>query len=189
MKVVAIYPNHLRNASCIFRHYSAIIGPVETLKESECRSACPVANALDVVGDRWTLLVIRDLMFMNKHEYHEFVNGPEGIATNILSDRLKRLVCTGLIDSFAHPDHKSKKLYYLTPKGKDLLPLMVEMILWGGTYRASPDMPKAHFNKIKRNPEKFIRNTIQELQGWEKKHIQKEQLKEGRGGGRKRKEK
>ena len=142
---------------------------METLKTSECRSACPVANALDVVGDRWTLLVIRDLMFMNKHEYHEFLNGPEGIATNILSDRLKRLVRTGLIDSLPHPDHKSKKLYYLTQKGKDLLPLMVEMILWGGTYRASPDMPKERFNRIKRNPKKFMQDTLRTLDAWEEK--------------------
>ena len=142
---------------------------METLEESECRSACPVANALDVVGDRWTLLVIRDLMFMNKHEYHEFLNGPEGIATNILSDRLKRLVCTELIGSLPHPDHKSKKLYYLTKKGKDLLPLMVEMILWGGTYRASPDMPKERFNRIKRNPKKFMQDTLRTLDAWEEK--------------------
>ena len=144
---------------------------VETLKESECRSACPVANALDVIGDRWTLLVIRDLMLMNQHEYHEFLSGPEGIASNILSDRLKRLVCTGLIDSLPHPDHKSKKLYYLTQKGKDLLPLMVEMILWGGAYRASPDMPKERFNKIKRNPKKFIQKVLRDLKAWEEEHL------------------
>ena len=144
---------------------------METLKKTECRSACPIANALDVVGDRWTLLVIRDLLFMNKHEYREFLEGPEGIATNILSDRLKRLMRTGLIDCVPHPDHKSKKLHYLTQEGKDLLPLMVEMILWGGTYRASPDMPKNHFEKIKRNPRKFIINTLQELKGWEKEHF------------------
>ncbi len=138
-----------------------------TLKKTECRSACPIANALDILGDRWTLLVVRDLMFMGKHEYYEFVKGPEGIATNILSDRLKRLVCMELIDSLPHPSHKSKKLYYLTQKGKDLLPLMVEMILWGGTYRASPDMPRAHFNRIKRDPKKFMQHTLRELKTWE----------------------
>ena len=147
------------------------MGIMETLKESECRSACPVANALDVIGDRWTLLVIRDLMLMNKHEYHEFLSGPEGIATNILSDRLKRLVCTGLVDSLPHPSHKSKKLYYLTQKGKDLLPLMVEMILWGGTHRAAPNMPKAHFNRIKSDPKGFMRKTLKELKIWEEKNI------------------
>jgi len=144
---------------------------MKKLKESECRSCCPVANALDVLGDRWTLLVIRDLMFMNKHEYHEFLDGPEGIATNILSDRLKRLVCTGVIDSRPHPAHKNKKLYYLTQPGKDLLPILVELILWGGTYRRAPDMPKARFEKIKRDPKKVMRETLQQLKAWEKKNL------------------
>ena len=144
---------------------------METLKETECRSYCPVANALDVLGDRWTLLVIRDLMLMNKHEYREFLGGPEGIATNILSDRLKRLVCTGVIDFKSHPAHKTKKIYYLTQKGKDLLPLIVEMILWGGTYRASPNMPKARFQKIKRDPKKFIRKIFQDLKIWEEENL------------------
>lgn len=144
---------------------------MQTLKKSECRSACPIANALDVLGDRWTLLVIRDLMFLNKHEYREFVSGPEGIATNILSDRLKRLARMGLIDSRPHPSHKTKKFYYLTQEGKDLLPLMVEMILWGGTYRASPDMPKARFDYVKRHPQKFMQETLRELEAWEAKHL------------------
>ena len=66
-------------------------------KQRECRSVCPVASALDMLGDRWTLLVVRDLMFFDRHEYHEFLAGPEGIATNILSDRLKRLLCVDVI--------------------------------------------------------------------------------------------
>ncbi len=144
---------------------------MQTLKKSECRSVCPIANALDVLGDRWTLLVIRDLMFLNKHEYREFIGGPEGIATNILSDRLKRLVRTGLIDSGPHPSHKTKKFYYLTQEGKDLLPLMVEMILWGGTYRASPDMPKARFEYVKRHPQRFMQETLRALEAWEAKHL------------------
>ena len=142
-----------------------------TPKKTECRSACPIANTLDILGDRWTLLVIRDLMFMGKHEYHEFVKGPEGIATNILSNRLKRLVCTQLVDSRPHPSHKSKKLYYLTQKGKDLLPLTVEMILWGGTHRAAPDMPKARFNRVKRDPKGLIRKTLKELKVWEERNL------------------
>jgi len=150
-------------------HFSGICynAAMQALKKTECRSACPIANTLDVIGDRWTLLVIRDLMFMGKHEYHEFINGPEGIATNILSNRLKRLVDMELADSLPHPSHKSKKLYYLTQKGKDLLPLMVEMILWGGTYRASPDMPRAKFNRVKRDPKKFMQYTLHELKKWE----------------------
>jgi len=146
---------------------------METLKPGECRSVCPMANALDVVGDRWTLLVIRDLLLMGKHEYHEFLNGPEGIATNILSDRLKRLMKEGLIARMPHPAHKTRKIYYLTQKGKDLLPLMVEMVIWGGTYRASPDMPRRKFNEVKNRPEKFIRRALKEIEAWEKEHLKR----------------
>lgn len=144
---------------------------MKTLKAGECRSACPVANALDVVGDRWTLLVIRDLMLLNKHEYREFLESPEGIATNILSDRLKRLVRTGLIASLPHPAHKTKKIYYLTQKGKDLMPLMVEMTIWGGTWRASPDMPRRKFNEVKNHPKKFMSRILKELEAWESKTV------------------
>ncbi len=136
-----------------------------------CRSVCPVANALDVLGDRWTLLVIRDLMLMNKHEFREFLGGPESVATNILSDRLKRLLCTGVIDQKSHPKHKNKKIYYLTQKGKDLMPVLLEMALWGGTYHASPKMSKAHFLKLKRDPKKFMRETLKQIKAWEEKNL------------------
>ena len=100
--------------------------------------------------------MIRDLMFLRKHEYREFLRGPEGFATNILSDRLKRLVRIGLVE-------KRGKLYFLTQMGKDLLPMMVEMIIWGGTYRAAPDMPKTRFDRIKRNPKKFMQEILRKL--------------------------
>ena len=140
-------------------------------KKGECRSVCPLANALDILGDRWTLLIIRDMMFMGKHEYREFAGGPEKIATNILADRLKGLMCMGIIQYLPHPGHKSKKNYYLTEKGKALLPLLVEMVIWGGTYFAAPDMPKDRFNRLKRAPGKFMKGRLEELAKWEKKHI------------------
>lgn len=95
------------------------------------RSPCVIGNVLDVFGDRWTLLLIRDLLFSGKHEYKEFLASPEKIATNILADRLKRLAACGIIDEVSHPSNKSRKLYYLTTRGKDLLPMLVEMIRWG----------------------------------------------------------
>ncbi len=144
---------------------------MEILKPSECRSCCPIANALDILGDRWSLLVIRDMMMFNKHEFGEFIKGPERIATNILTDRLNCLQDCRIIASRRHPTHKNKKIYYLTQKGKDLLPVLVELILWGGTYRAAPDMPKAHFNKIKRDPKKFMQTTLHELKTWEQKNL------------------
>lgn len=144
---------------------------MEMLKASECRSCCPVSNALDVLGDRWTLLVIRDMLFMNKHEYREFLTAPEGIATNILSDRLKRLVCAGIIDLAKHPSHKNKKLYYLTQQGKDLMPILLELVRWGVTYRATRDMPKARFDRMQRNPKKFMQQILQQLAAWEKQNL------------------
>ena len=140
-------------------------------KKGECRSCCPLAGALDILGDRWSLLVIRDMMLMGKHEYGEFIGGQEGIATNILADRLKCLLGLGIIEYLPHPEHKSKKIYYLTQKGKDLLPLMVEMIVWGGTYNPAPDLPKERFAKIKKNPQKFIKDILKKLQDWEDENL------------------
>ncbi len=135
----------------------------------ECRrSCCPLVGALDILGDKWTLLIIRDMMLFGKHEFGEFAGGSEGIATNILTDRLKNLLCMGIIGYLPHPKHKSKKIYYLTRKGKDLLPIIVEMILWGGTYNPAPDMPKERFNRLKRNPAGMIRETRKALEKWEK---------------------
>ena len=146
---------------------------METLKESECRSCCPLANTLDVFGDRWSLLVIRDMIFMNKHEFGEFMQGPERIATNILTDRLKCLQSCDIIANRRHPSHKNKKIYYLTQKGKDLLPILVELVLWGIKYRAVPGMPKARFNIMKRNPKKFMKGTLQKLKNWEEENLKK----------------
>ena len=158
-------------ASILFLPEVCYITSVETLNACDCRSICPIANALDILGDRWSLLVIRDMMFMNKHEFGEFMQGPEKIATNILTDRLKCLQKCGIIDSRPHPEHKKKKIYYLTPKGKDLLPVLIELVLWGGTYRASPDMPKAYFNKVKKNPNKVMRTILKDIKSWEEKHL------------------
>ena len=143
---------------------------MEKTLSKKCRSACPVANVLDVIGDRWTLLVIRDLFF-NKHEYHELLNGSEKIATNILSDRLKKLCCQGVIDCVPHPDHKTKKFYYLTQKGKDLLPVIVEMILWAGIYLEIQESAKTRIQRLKRDPKKFIKETLAALKIWEAKHL------------------
>lgn len=139
-------------------------------RNKECRSCCPLAGALDILGDRWSLLVIRDLMLFNRHEYKDFLKSPEGIATNILADRLQCLKSLGVIDSMPHPKHKSKKIYYLTQKGKDLLPIVVEMVIWGGTYNASPEMPRAQFNALKRDPQKFIRGVLKDIKVWEEKN-------------------
>lgn len=98
-----------------------------------CRSACPIANVLDIVGDKWTLLVVRDLI-MGKHRYGEFQTSPEAIPTNILAERLKRLEATGLVKKDFYQDNPPRAEYFLTSKGADLAPILQAMGQWGAQY-------------------------------------------------------
>ena len=100
---------------------------------------CPISTTLDILGDKWTLLIIRDLMFNGKKTYGEFLQSEEMIATNILADRLLILEKTGLVEKKAFPGNKVKNLYQLTPKGIDLMPVLLEIILWGDKYFEIPE--------------------------------------------------
>ena len=93
------------------------------------RSGCPICNALDIVGDKWSLLVIRDLLG-GKTTFKDFMNGPEKIASNILSQRLKWLNKHQILDFKYRKDNKKEKCYYLTDKGIGLYPVMSELMLW-----------------------------------------------------------
>lgn len=94
------------------------------------RSPCPIANALELLGDRWSMLIIRDLLFTDRREFGQFLAAGEGISTNILSDRLERLLCAGIISKAAHPSHGKKFLYDLTERGLSLAPTIIEFGLW-----------------------------------------------------------
>jgi DNA-binding HxlR family transcriptional regulator len=94
------------------------------------RSPCPIACALDLLGDRWTLLVVRDL-FSGKKRYGEFAGSMEKIPTNLLADRLKRLEEAGVIASAAYQDNPPRHEYTLTPVGASLRPLLQEIVNWG----------------------------------------------------------
>ena len=94
------------------------------------RSCCPVACALDLIGDKWTLLVVRDLLLGRAH-FKEFAASPEGIATNILTDRLARLVEFGLVERFPSPTQPGREAYRLTPKGRTLGPVVRAIVKWG----------------------------------------------------------
>jgi DNA-binding HxlR family transcriptional regulator len=98
--------------------------------QNEARSPCPLACSLDILGDRWTLLVLRDLL-AGKKRYGELANSPEGIPTNILAERLKRLEEAGLIAAAAYQDRPTRYEYAVTKKGKDLLPTMKSLAEWG----------------------------------------------------------
>ena len=107
------------------------------------RSRCPVACTLDVLGDRWTLLVVRDLI-RGKRRFAELVESPERIPTNILTDRLKRLVSLGVVKSQRYSDHPPRVEYQLTAKGEDLRPVLRAMVEWGVKHaggRMPPPIP------------------------------------------------
>jgi DNA-binding HxlR family transcriptional regulator len=104
------------------------------MKETKIRSACPVSYSLDVLGDKWTLLILRDMLFNGKASYGEFLQSEEKIATNILADRLALLESQGLVSKAVAADKKSKFTYRLTEKGIDLLPVIIEFTLWGAKY-------------------------------------------------------
>src|SRR3954454_14186083 len=98
------------------------------------RSQCPISLALDVIGDRWSLLIVRDLMFAGKRYYRELLRSDEGISSNILAERLARLVDVGVLSRTGDPSHKQKAIYSLTPMGIDLLPLVAQLGIWGRKY-------------------------------------------------------
>src|ERR1700743_2097182 len=98
------------------------------------RSDCPINYALELFGDRWTFLIIRDLMFKGKSHYNEFLQSEEKIATNILANRLQLLEHNGIVTKSTDPGHGSKWIYRLTAKGIDLIPLLIEMIIWSAKY-------------------------------------------------------
>ena len=94
------------------------------------RSGCPISLALEVFGDRWTLLIIRDLMFAGKHHFRELLHSDERIASNILADRLNMLVEQGVVTRSGDPSHRQKAVYRLTKKGVDLLPVLAQIGIW-----------------------------------------------------------
>jgi DNA-binding HxlR family transcriptional regulator len=108
-----------------------------------------------VLGDRWSLLIIRDLAIKGVKTYAELLDGWEGISTNILAQRMKHLEGHGIVERRKNPDNWRSSLYELTPKGRDLAPLLSEIILWGGTYNEA-DVPMSEaFNIVQSNRARF----------------------------------
>jgi DNA-binding HxlR family transcriptional regulator len=95
------------------------------------RSPCPIAGALDLLGDRWTLLVVRDVLFYGKTRFAEFLASPEGISTNILAERLDRLERCGLLEKRRYQEHPPRDEYRATERARDLAPALRELIRWG----------------------------------------------------------
>ena len=134
------------------------------MNKTKKRSDCPVSCSLDIWGDKWSLLIIRDLMFAKKCTYGDFLKSPEGIATNILASRLQVLEENKIIERLEHPESKAKVLYKLTQKGIDLLPIMIEINLWAEKYFSSiPEDRKAMLREVKKDKAGFIKAMKKEL--------------------------
>ncbi|SHF47004.1 transcriptional regulator, HxlR family [Pedobacter caeni] len=128
------------------------------------RSDCPISCSLDIWGDKWSLLIVRDLMFSKQCTYGDFLKSDEKIATNILASRLQMLEMNGLITKQDHPESKAKVLYKLTQKGIDLLPIMIEINLWADKYFTLPAERKEILAEVKKDKEAFIKEKTIELQ-------------------------
>lgn len=123
------------------------------------RSACPITYTIDIIGDRWAMLIVRDIILTEKFYFGDFANSEEGIATNVLANRLKRLEDQGIISKEQDKIKLSKYIYRLTDMGLDLLPIMIEMILFAGKHDKQPSAALKNFlAKIKNNKNEFIKN-------------------------------
>jgi len=134
------------------------------MKPMKKRSDCPISCSLDIWGDKWSLLIIRDLMFAKKCRYSDFLKSSEGIATNILATRLQALEENGIIEKVDSPESKVKGVYKLTKKGIDLLPILIEIDLWSEKYFPIPEDTKVMLEKIKIDKTGFISQAIEEFE-------------------------
>ena len=126
------------------------------MKKETLRSDCPINYALEYLGDKWTLLVIRDLVFEGKRFFKEILDSKEGIATNILSDRLKRLEKLEIIESKPYELQKKYKVYSLTEKGKDLIPILIEVIIWSAKHKDGLNVSPKFITKLQKDKANII---------------------------------
>ncbi|MEP6644580.1 MAG: helix-turn-helix domain-containing protein [Acidobacteriaceae bacterium] len=118
------------------------------------RSECPLNASVEMLGDRWSLLIIRDMMLRGFRSYKEFMECYEGIATNILADRLRRLIANGIIAAEPDPFDGRKLNYLLTAKGIDLAPVLTEMVLWAAAHENTGNQPLVR--QMRKDKEKVI---------------------------------
>ena len=135
-------------------------------RNAKRRSGCPLNASVEMLGDRWSLLIIRDMMLRGSRTYKEFLESYEGIATNILADRLRKLEGYGIITTERDPSDGRKLFYFLTPKGIDLAPVLTEMVLWAARHEDTEN--QALVRRMRRDKEQFL---AQVRQRWAEKTI------------------
>ncbi|HYG83891.1 MAG TPA: helix-turn-helix domain-containing protein [Verrucomicrobiae bacterium] len=125
------------------------------------RSDCPINYGIEAFGDKWSLLVLRDILFYGKKTYGEFLKSDEKIATNILASRLQTLEANGLITKSPHPTDKRKDSYSATQKTLDLLPMLLELVKWSAIYgKNDVDVPSSILDRITNDREQLIRDIM-----------------------------
>ena len=125
---------------------------------SDHRSGCPVSISLDVLGDRWSLLIVRDVMVRGYRTFRQFQGAGEGIATNILSDRLRKLEAAGILTTEPSAEDGRSTHYRLTPKGIALAPVLLELLIWAGNHE-STGAPNAFIAQMEQNRAAILAET------------------------------
>ena len=124
------------------------------------RSGCPISTALDILGDAWSLLIVRDLMFKGYRTFNEFLKAGEGIATNVLAERLARLDSAGILTRRRDRSDARRWIYRLTEKGIGLAPALVEIVLWAAEHEQT-DAPESTLQAMRSDREAFL-TTVRE---------------------------
>jgi len=123
------------------------------------RSSCPLNASVEMLGDRWSLLIIRDMMLRGSRTYKELLDSFEGIASNILADRLRKLEAHGILSVLQDPSDGRKRVYLLTDKGIDLAPVLTEMVLWAAAYEKTGD--QLLVRQMRKNREQLLASVRQ----------------------------
>ncbi len=132
-------------------------------KRTARRSECPLNASVEMLGDRWSLLIIRDMMLRGASTYKEFLECYEGIATNILADRLQKLLAYGIITTENDPTDGRRVTYRLTEKGIDLAPVLTEMVLWAAAHEKTGN--QALVRQMREDKSKFLAEVRQRWAG------------------------
>ena len=131
------------------------------MRKIKKRSSCPISYSLDLLGDKWVLLILRDIALANKHFYKDFLEAGEGIATNVLSDRLKILEAHGLVTSEPHTLNKTMKYYSLSEKGIELIPIIIDLWVWGAKNDPDSAVPKKELQERVSNKIKIVQEYVE----------------------------
>ncbi len=140
------------------------------MKNHQHTTTCPIAFSLDHFGDKWSLLIIRDMLFLRKKQYKDFLGSHEKISTNILADRLKSLESTGMITKQADPNNKKQWIYLPTKKGLNLIPILLDLTEWSAQFNPKNTTPKTLIDQIKNNRDTLIATIQKKLEMHIKEH-------------------